>query len=104
MTNETASDTPSRRRDPDERLCTAYSKMATSLEKIFADNSDAPKLVIAVDEAHSLTPTHGKYRPADVFCRAVNEFSHDENHAVWVVFASTTSKVADFSPPKQKRM
>ncbi|KAF8548189.1 hypothetical protein OG21DRAFT_1526653 [Imleria badia] len=84
------------------RLFTAYKKMAESLEKIFADNSNRPKLVIAVDEAHPLTPVQGTYRPADVFCRVVNEYSHHENHAVWVVFASTTSKVADFSPPNQK--
>ena len=80
--------------------------MAASLEKIFADDSDEPKLVIAVDEAHPLTSVHtqGAYRPADVFCRVVNEYSHHQNHAVWVVFASTTSKVADFSPPNQKRL
>ena len=87
------------------RLITAYEKMTASLEKIFADDSDRPKLVIAIDEAHPLTPvlTQGTYRPADVFCRVVNVYSHHQNHAVWVVFASTTSKVADFSPPNQKR-
>ena len=97
-----SSDSP----DSDARLSTSYSKMAESLEKIFADGSDHPKLVIAVDEAHPLTPVYpqGQYRPADVFCRVVNEYSHYENHAVWVVFASTTSKVADFSPPNQKRL
>jgi hypothetical protein len=80
--------------------------MATCLEKIFADDSDKPKLVVALDEAHPLTTVRGgqgEYRPADVFCRVVNGYSHHENHAVWVVFASTTSKVADFSPPNQKR-
>ncbi|KAI9462598.1 hypothetical protein HD554DRAFT_2330393 [Boletus coccyginus] len=92
--------------EPDSaaRLITAYEKMTSSLEKIFADDSDRPKLVVAVDEAHPLTPllTQGTYRPADVFCRVVNVYSHHQNHAVWVVFASTTSKVADFSPPNQK--
>ncbi|KAI9464849.1 hypothetical protein HD554DRAFT_2315779 [Boletus coccyginus] len=92
--------------EPDSaaRLITAYEKMASSLEKIFADDFDRPKLVVAVDEAHPLTPllTQGTYRPADVFCRVVNVYSHHQNHAVWVVFASTTSKVADFSPPNQK--
>ncbi|KAI9464839.1 hypothetical protein HD554DRAFT_2174896 [Boletus coccyginus] len=92
--------------EPDSaaRLITAYEKMSSSLEKIFADDSDRPKLVVAVDEAHPLTPllTQGTYRPADVYCRVVNVYSHHQNHAVWVVFASTTSKVADFSPPNQK--
>ncbi|KAI9566688.1 hypothetical protein HD554DRAFT_2174105 [Boletus coccyginus] len=59
------------------RLITAYEKMGSSMEKIFADDSDQPKLVIAVDEAHLLTP-YSRYR----------------DHSVWVVFASTTSKVA----------
>ena len=77
------------------RLFTAYGKMAGSLEKIFADDSDRPKLVISVDEAYLLVPvvTQGTYRPADVFCRVVNGYSHHQNHAVWVVFVSATSKV-----------
>jgi len=77
------------------RLFTAYGKMAASLEKIFADDSDQPKLVIAVDKAYLLIPVlnQGPYRPADVFCRVVNGYSHHQNHAVWVVFASVTSKV-----------
>ena len=87
------------------RLLTAYRKMAASIERVFADDSDHPKLVIAIDEAQPLTPVHnGTYRPADVFCRVINEYSHDQNHSVWVVFASTTSKVADFSLPNQKRL
>ncbi|KAI9566691.1 hypothetical protein HD554DRAFT_1087649 [Boletus coccyginus] len=82
------------------RLLTAYGEMAASLEKIFADSSDQPKLVITVDETYMLSPvlTQGRYpyRPADIFCRVVNEYSHHRNHdSVWVsVFASITSKVA----------
>jgi hypothetical protein len=82
-------------------------KMANRLEGIFPDHSNKPKLVIALDEAHPLTPMHqvqGVYRPADIFCRVVNEYSHHREHAVWVVFASMTSKVADFSPPNHKRV
>lgn len=90
-------------------LFIAYTKVASRLKGIFPEHSNKPKLVIAIDEAHPLTPLHqarGAYRPADVFCRVVNEYSHHDNreHAVWVVFASTTSKVADFSPPSHKRM
>jgi len=78
------------------RLIIAYEKMTVSLEKIFADDSNQPKLVIAVDEVHLLTPllTQGTYCPADIFCRIVNEYSHHRNNSVWIVFASTTSKVA----------
>ncbi|KAI9568063.1 hypothetical protein HD554DRAFT_2172787 [Boletus coccyginus] len=83
--------------DSAARLFTAYEKMSASLEKIFADDSDRPKLVIAVDEAYLLIPvlTQGTYRPMDVFCRAVNGYSHHQKHAVWVVFASMTSKAPD---------
>ena len=63
-----------------------YSRMVASLEKILVDDSDQPKLVIVVDKAHPL-----------------NEYSHHKIHAVWVVFTSRTSKVADFSLPNQKR-
>lgn len=86
-------------------LRNSYMKIATVLEKIFPEHFNRPKLVIAVDEAHPLTPKLQKYRPADVFCRVVKEYSDCDNgkHAVWVVFASTTSKVADFSPPNRIR-
>ena len=108
MWSETEIETTSPSSDlPDftARLLTSYRKMAASLERVFANDSEQSKLVIAIDEAHPLTPVyHGTYRPADVFCRIVNEYSHDQNHAVWVVFASTTFKVADFSPPNQKRV
>ncbi|KAG9318913.1 hypothetical protein JVU11DRAFT_1024 [Chiua virens] len=101
-------------------LLAAYSKMVSRLDHIFPNRaSNQPMLVIAVDEAHPLTPslrvdppsqtpidtpnTPGTYRPADVFCRVVNEYSHGQHsRPVWVVFASTTSKVADFSPPNKK--
>ncbi|KAG9311556.1 hypothetical protein JVU11DRAFT_7761 [Chiua virens] len=66
------------------RLLVAYSKMVSTLDRIFPNcDSSQPMLVIAVDEAHPLTrtldiETEGKYRPADVFCRVVNEYSHSE--------------------------
>ena len=83
--------------------------MANCLKGIFPDHSNKPKLVIAIDEAHPLTPMHqvqGAYHPADIFCRVVNKYSHHDSqeHAVWVVFTSTTSKVADFSPPNHKHL
>ncbi|KAF8552448.1 hypothetical protein OG21DRAFT_1486202 [Imleria badia] len=37
---------------------------------------------------------------ADVLLRTIKEYSEDNNHAVWVVFASTTSKVTHFASPQ----
>ncbi|KAG8220674.1 hypothetical protein J3R82DRAFT_2961, partial [Butyriboletus roseoflavus] len=86
-------------------LSAAYKKVGARLASIFPDVPHEPKLVIAIDEAHPLSPTipiRDGYRPADIFCRAVSDYTYAENYGVWVVFASTTSKVADFSPPNQK--
>ncbi|KAG9308729.1 hypothetical protein JVU11DRAFT_11514 [Chiua virens] len=86
-------------------LFDVYEKMTTRLGNIFPGDSTNPKLVIALDEAQSLSSKcNGGYRPADVFCRIVNEYSHQDRgkHAIWVVFASTTSRVADFSPPNKQ--
>lgn len=86
------------------RFLASYRQAAAAVEKIFPGKSDHPKLVIALDEAHPLSLVNKKgYRPADVLCRVINEYSHDyHNHAVWVIFASTTSKVTDFSPPNER--
>lgn len=67
-----------------------------------------PFLIIAIDEAHSLTPIQkgerGDWRPSIVFCRAIADFSTTipPQSKYWVVFASTTSKVADFAAPRVK--
>jgi hypothetical protein len=62
---------------------------------------DAPKLVIAFDEAHPLSKTSSKgFRPSHLLGRAINAYCHLNDASVWVVFASTTSQVADFSAPQ----
>lgn len=63
---------------------------------------DAPKLVIAFDEAHPLSNMSSKgFRPSHILCRTINAYCHDNDASVWVVFASTTSpQVADFSAPQ----
>ncbi|KAF8547557.1 hypothetical protein OG21DRAFT_905914 [Imleria badia] len=64
---------------------------------------DEPKVVIALDEAHALHDNSQKeFSPADVFLRTIKEYSEAKNTAVWVVFASTTSKVAHLASPRIK--
>jgi hypothetical protein len=62
---------------------------------------DAPKLVIALDEAHPLSNMSSKgFRPSQILGRTINAYCHDNDASVWVVFASTISQVADFSAPQ----
>ncbi|KIK19402.1 hypothetical protein PISMIDRAFT_107593 [Pisolithus microcarpus 441] len=84
-------------------MITAYLTMRNSLDVLFNSGEvHKPKLVIALDEAHSLSMvTPYKYHPLTILCRAISLYSggaarvrHD---AVWVIFSSTTSKVANFA-------
>ena len=81
----------------------AYDEMISMVSKIFnSSNVHRPKLIIAIDEAHPLGAKQGKdFQPAHLFCRAISLYSrHTQLTAsIWVVFASTTSKVADFAAP-----
>ena len=81
----------------------AYDEMTSTIPQIFnSDNVHRPKLIIAIDEAHPLSENQGKkYQPAHLLCRATSLYSrHTQLTAsIWVVFASTTSKVADFAAP-----
>ncbi|KAI6042694.1 hypothetical protein EDC04DRAFT_912265 [Pisolithus marmoratus] len=63
-----------------------------------------PKLVIALDEAEPLSvTTPDGYCPSTVLCQAISLYSGGgariRNDAVWVVFVSTSSKVADCATP-----
>lgn len=62
---------------------------------------DEPKIVIAFDEAYPLNKlnSHG-IRLSRILCSVINSYSSHDNTPVWVVFASTTSQVADFPPPQ----
>jgi hypothetical protein len=83
----------------------AYQSLIFELPELFVDQSHSPKLVIVLDEAHSLgTPEEG-YQPQHKLCQVISAFSTSRPEvAIWVVFASTTSKVADFSAPAHIRM
>ncbi|KAH7905770.1 hypothetical protein BJ138DRAFT_1130306 [Hygrophoropsis aurantiaca] len=79
-----------------------YQSMLRSLRGLFANNDHHPKLIIAFDEAHPLIVKQDHYRPSHILCRIINGYSRQSqmDAAVWAVFASTTSKVADFSAPQ----
>ena len=59
-------------------------------------------VVIALDKAHILhdKPSHERpYSQAAVLLWTIKEYSGDDQKPVWVVFASTTSKVAHLASP-----
>lgn len=76
----------------------AYMRMVESLPQLFtADHR--PKVVVAIDEAHTLNRMDG-LQPSTILCSVISTYSRfkpPSNHAVWVVFASTTLKIADFA-------
>ncbi|KAB5587532.1 hypothetical protein CTheo_9029 [Ceratobasidium theobromae] len=71
-----------------------------AIQKLGYDpRSHAPHLVIELDEAHTLSQRQmDLYRPADLLCRVISDYSQCD-YPIWVLFASTTSRVADFSAP-----
>lgn len=88
-------------------VTTSYNNMLRVLQRIFTEkdedkvpNND-PKLVIAFDEAHPLSNMSRRgFRPSHIIGRTINSYSKNSDASVWVVFASTTSQVADFSAPQ----
>ena len=81
-------------------------------ELFTALTSDAPKVVIALDEAQCLTTIQNtlsedgkaEWRPSHMFCRVIASFSNMRSTAaIWLLFASTNSKIGDFSPPSKLR-
>ncbi|KAI6042757.1 hypothetical protein EDC04DRAFT_881013 [Pisolithus marmoratus] len=86
-------------------MISAYQKLANLLDNLFGVlEPHKPKLVIALDEAHSLNmPRPGGYRLSTILSRAISKYSaadRSSNHSVWVVFASTNLNVADFAAPQ----
>ena len=77
-----------------------YRQMVTSKSFPRAENNN-PKVVIAFDEAHVLyDDSKSRFSRANVLLRTIKGYSEYRKEAVWVVFASTTSKVVHFAPPK----
>ena len=81
----------------------AYDRMISDIPQIFEGgiNAHHPKLIIAIDEAHPLSEKEEKFQPAHILCRAISAYSRftESMDSIWVVFASTTMKVADFAVP-----
>lgn len=125
-TNATTTQKPSEPSlDPDEGE--AYSQLSDACralerrfpfffeEKPTGENSEVkmPKsIVIALDEAQCLTTRQDTqnlkneigWLPSHMFCRAVSNLSVIALRApIWVLFASTTSRVGDFVPPSKLR-
>ncbi|KAG8221758.1 hypothetical protein J3R82DRAFT_2067, partial [Butyriboletus roseoflavus] len=79
-----------------------YTRMTGLLSSAFLGvASDKPKLVIALDEAHPLQEVK-EFRRATILLRVIKSYSEVPpiSHAVWVIFASTTLKVAHFASPQ----
>lgn len=80
-------------------MINSYHQLTEELPDLFVGVLHAPKMVIAIDEAHKLSKPRGDlYRPSHILCKVIAAFSRT-THSSWVLFASTTSKVADFSAP-----
>ena len=82
----------------------ACDKMINTLLILFNRNN-RPKLVIAIDEAQTLSLNDDQgFQPSTVLCKVISAYSSGVlmSHAVWVVFVSTTSKVANFAVAPRK--
>ena len=88
-------------------MCRAYGKMISDLPQLFKFREDTginePKLVIAIDDAQPLWETNEEFRPADILCKTISFYSSSseyESNSAWVVFASTSPKVATCVVPQ----
>ncbi|QRW11497.1 hypothetical protein RhiLY_10496 [Ceratobasidium sp. AG-Ba] len=83
-----------------ENLRNAFRRMLGSAKTIFIEGEHAPQLVLAFDEADPLCEQQEHFLPSHTMSRSISEVSRAERTSpVWTFFASTTSKVADFSAP-----
>ena len=76
-----------------------YRQMVDSESFPHAENNN-PKVVIALDEAHVLYDSKPGFSQANALLRIIKEYSEYSEEAVWVVFISTSPKVARFAPPE----
>ena len=78
-----------------------YLEMVTS-ESFPKAEENEPRVVIAIDEAHVLHETDDSqpFTRAAVLLRTISEYSQSSRIPIWVVFGSTTSKVAHFAAPQ----
>ncbi|KAG8218116.1 hypothetical protein J3R82DRAFT_3638, partial [Butyriboletus roseoflavus] len=83
------------------RMVDNHTRMTGLFSSAFLDDaSNKPKLVIALDEAHPLQELK-EFRRATTLLRVIQSYSGNSfSAAVWVIFASTTSKIAHFTSPQ----
>ncbi|GBE88894.1 hypothetical protein SCP_1403020 [Sparassis crispa] len=89
--------------DYEQNMRNSYSNLIYTLDDLMGTTDD-PKLVIAIDEAHRLsTMVNDRFRPSHLLCRVISAYSCIRGYlgSVWVVFASTSSRIADFSVRSQ---
>ncbi|KAG9097770.1 hypothetical protein FS749_005549 [Ceratobasidium sp. UAMH 11750] len=78
----------------------AFDALVATLPEIFETSSNSPSVVVAIDEAHPLCERQEPFSPSHILTRAISTLSlYKPNVPFWFVFASTASKVADFSAP-----
>jgi len=82
-----------------QELQDAYKKLCMRL------GSEKSMLVLALDEIQQITESQSArergYSPSRMLGRAIADFTQSKKPgpAVWVLFASTDSRVTDFTPP-----
>lgn len=81
----------------------AYLRLIDELPDLFKDDSDSPKMVIAIDDAHTLSKPMGKgYQLSHILCKVIGAFTRSKpSVSNWVVFVSTQLEVAKFSAPSR---
>jgi len=70
------------------------------------DDSNAPQIVIAFDEAHTLSTSYLRtYKPSYYLCTALSDLKarFTSSESVWVLFASTNSRISHFAAPSAFR-
>jgi hypothetical protein len=76
--------------------------------KLGEEMTNAPLLVLAFDEAHTLTSAAGQsvvYQPSHIFGRVISSWSQCtvQRAPIWAVFASTTSRISHYAAPNATR-
>ena len=85
------------------QLCDAVDKFWSWFGTALGAEKNQPRIVIAFDEAHSLSQaTSADISPSHILCRTIRWFSAHEK-PIWVLFASTNPRIADFSAPAKSR-
>ena len=96
--SQDASGGPSRIKLHDE-----LSSLWSWLAPILGGRRNHPRVVIAFDEAHNLSQTSpGGINLFHILCRTISWFT-DVDQPIWVVFASTNSRITDVSAPAESR-